>query len=685
MRFISTLILCFILSSFLLGQGTVRKLEVESIRFNGNATLKSSLLVPLMQTRVSPWGPWKFIYAHLSESFGQKPEYFDPGTFRSDYYVLKKYYENNGFFDAAIDTSLIVDREDSTMNILLTIREGRRSMIDTVLYKGLDVLSEDVRNDIVSNSLLHAGDPFVLGNLETEVRRDISKLANNGYVNMKVDTIDAHRYASTNNFSIILSYIPGAQYMFGRIHIQEDTASQAHIDSMTVLRHLDYREGDFYSEQRKNQSERNLNRLGIFDVSKIENVVPASLNNSLSISTNVLVRTRSFQELAPELGVNDENNAFNVSVGMSYNHRNFFGRARNFSLSLNANIQNIFDVQFKRLLTQTGWQDSSLVSKVDLSAQIIQPFFFNNQTSLSATLSAIFDKQKTYYLPVVQGKLEVITQTATFTKAYIDWLLEFSNPKAVDAQHDTTIGTYAKQLNSIFTITLQRDKRNDIFYPTEGSLHSISLEESGTLPRAFGSDLNVNIPYSQYVKATVLAQWYWDPNGKRDIIFAMKWSAGAAFLYGHSPIDVPLMHRFFSGGSGSVRGWRARSLGFVDSTDDQGGDAFLDGSLEGRWNIFKNKGSFGFLDLEKISLVLFYDVGNVWSRPGSVRLTQIAMATGFGIRYNTVAGPIRIDFGMRVFDPDAYAAGGNAWITQKKFFSETFSSGVIHLGVGHSF
>jgi outer membrane protein assembly factor BamA len=201
----------------------------------------------------------------------------------------------------------------------------------------------------------------------------------------------------------------------------------------------------------------------------------------------------------------------------------------------------------------------------------------------------------------------------------------------------------------------------------------------------FGSDIGIHLPYSQYLKATVLGQWYWDPDGKRDVIWATKWNVGAAVLYGSSPIDVPLTQRFFSGGSGSVRGWKSRSLGFVDSTDDQGGDAFLDGSLEARLNPLKNAGSFSFIDLEKISFVLFYDIGNVWSRPSSFRFSQIAMAAGFGLRYNTIAGPIRIDFGMRVFDPDAFAAGTNAWITEKKFFPETVATGVVQLGVGHAF
>jgi outer membrane translocation and assembly module TamA len=120
----------------------------------------------------------------------------------------------------------------------------------------------------------------------------------------------------------------------------------------------------------------------------------------------------------------------------------------------------------------------------------------------------------------------------------------------------------------------------------------------------------------------------------------------------------------------------------ADTLRNQGGDAMFEGTIEARLNPFK-RGSLGFLDLEKLSFVLFYDCGNIWSKPGQMRLSEIAMAFGVGIRYNTIAGPIRIDFGMKLYDPDPLAS--RHWITQKRFFPETLKQGVIHLGVGHTF
>jgi len=42
---------------------------------------------------------------------------------------------------------------------------------------------------------------------------------------------------------------------------------------------------------------------------------------------------------------------------------------------------------------------------------------------------------------------------------------------------------------------------------------------------------------------------------------------------------------------------------------------------------------------------------------------------GMGVRYATIAGPVRVDFGFRVYDPADVA--GHQWITQKQFYKET--------------
>jgi outer membrane protein assembly complex protein YaeT len=662
--------------------------EVERLRFEGNKILKDDQLLDVIRTRETPWGLWKWIYRvfHKEIFGGQKPQYYDPVTFASDFYQLKRFYEDNGFFKAKIDTSIILRPEEHGADLTFLIKEGQRSMIDTIIDKGFEGLPPNVLEELHSNRLVAAGEPYVSSKLEAELRRIVNTFANSGYINVKVGPIGAERYASTNNVTVIFSVTPGKRYTFGTITVQQDTATQQRIDTSIVLRHLDFAEGEFYSEQKKIESERNLNRLGIFAATKIENAIPRSSLEGTQIPVKVLIRTRALQELTPEIGVNDENNAFNVLLGIGYNHRNFFGGARNFSTRLRLNLQSLQDIRVRTFFNGTALRDSLLVTKAELTVQLTQPYFLNNKTSITGALSGILDKERTYYVPSLNSRIGTISQTATFTKFFVDWNLQLSDPKTVATQQDTVLKEegFEKQFNSIISLTLQRDKRNDLFNPSEGFFHSISLEEGGSLPRIFGKMLGLDLPYSQYVRLTLVGQWYWDPSKKQDLIWATRWRFGAAFLYGHSPLPVPLTQRYFAGGSGSVRGWTARALGAMPPGQrDQGGDALFEGNTEARWNLLKGAGSILFLDLEKISTVFFVDCGNVWTEPNKLQLPEVAVAAGFGLRYNTIAGPIRIDFGMKVYDPDAPPS--RRWITQKRFFPETFSQGVIHLGVGQTF
>ncbi|HVN47317.1 MAG TPA: BamA/TamA family outer membrane protein [Bacteroidota bacterium] len=664
-------------------QQAIQGYEVAQLKFEGNKQLSTDQLVSVIRTRQTPMGIWKWIYHRMGEKEylgGQKPEYFDPIIFDSDLRQLRQYYQDHGFFHAAIDTNILMQPEDRSVAITIKIFEGPRSYIDTIIYKGIDALPPDVSGLLMANKQISVGAPFVVEQVEAELRRFITVFANNGYINVKADTVTAVRYASTNNYKISFSFTPGIRYQFGTITVQQDSSTKNHIDSSVVLQHLDYASNDFYSEQKKIESERNLNRLGVFEASKIENL-PLTPTDKY-IPTRIKVRTRPFQEFTPELGINDENNAFNISTGAAYDHRNIFGGAQNFSTQLRLTMQSPNGSGFNTILRGNTLRDSSLVAKMELTSQITWPYFLNNKTSITATFSGSIDKQKAYYLPLLITRLGTMSQTATYTKMFIDWTMQLSHPTTVATQTDTqfTVGyEFEKQFNSILTFTLQRDKRNDLFYPSEGFFHSLSVEEGGLLPHSFGKTIGIDLPYAQYFKSVVTGQWYWDEFGQQILIWATRLHVGGALLYDHSPLDVPFTQRFYAGGSGSVRGWQARVLGAVPDPE-LGGDALIEGTTEARWNPLRNAGSLWFFEVNKLSFVFFYDLGNVWSEPKQIRVTEVAMATGFGLRYNTVAGPIRIDFGMKVYDPES-----QIWITQRRFFPETFSGGIIHLGVGHTF
>ncbi len=686
-RSIHIALLCILFAAPAYSQDRWSDLEVSRIQFEGNETFRDDALLDVIRLKESPAGFWKFLYT-ISEKLGDKPEYFDPVLYAQDYARLTTFYQDQGFFSARIDTLLKFDFGKKTVAIAFLIHEGHRSLIDSIQHVGFDGLPTDVMEEFKSNRLIEVGDPYVVDRVVSEQARLVSAFFNNGYADVRAERPIADRYLSTNNVNVIFGLNPGKRYVFGSIGVKQDSTVTERVDDGVVLQHLDFMPGDFYSQAKRADSERNLNRLGVFETSRIEPVIGLKSDSLQDIPMQVFVRPRPFQEMVPEIGVSDENNAFNILLGLSYNNRNFFGGARNLQAKLQLQLQSIQDVEFGRVFRQTGLRDSSVIGNAELSLQLNQPYFLNNKTSFTPSISFIVEKRHKYYFnPIVRGRFGVTSQTARYTTAFVEWSLERIGYEPINSRigaiyFDSLSIDRRPQFNSILSMTLQRDKRNDLFYPSTGFMHSVTVEEAGFIPSVFGGLFGSDLPYSKYVKLAGRGLWYWDPSQNQVAIWAFRLYGGVAELYGNSPAPVPITRRFFGGGSGSVRGWKARELA-VSKLPLEGGNAVLEGSIENRWNLLRNAGRLGFVEFNRFSLVFFFDFGNVWARANEFKASEIAMASGLGLRYATVAGPIRIDLGFRVYDPSE--GHGRQWITQKKFWKETLGNFVLHFGIGHSF
>jgi outer membrane protein assembly factor BamA len=686
-RFIHTALLLVCCVWLARAQDPSQGFEVVKIRFEGNESFRDDALLAVMQTKESPAGFWKFMYK-ISEKLGDQPEYFDRLLFEQDYTRLLAFYKDQGFFSVHVDTLLRPDFGRRAIALSFLIHEGHRSTIDTIQRFGFDNLPPSLMEEIETRPLIEQGDPYIVDRIVGERARIVNAFFNNGYADVRIDSIVPYRYTSTGNIKLVIAITRGKRYLFGDITIRHDSLASDRVEEDVIRRHLDFGKGDFYSKAKRSDSERNLNRLGVFETSRIEAVIGAKSDTTFDIPIQVFVRPRPAQELVPEIGVNDENNAFNILLGLGYNNRNFLGGARNFETKFQFQLQSIQDVEFSRVFHGTGLRDSSVIGNAELSFQINQPYFFNNKTSLTPSLSFIVEKRHKYYFnPIIRGRLGVTSQTARYTTVFLEWSLErigyeAINPTIAALYFDSLSIDRRPQFNSILSFTLQRDKRNDIFYPSAGFFHSVSVEEAGVIPSVFGGLFGTDLPYSKYIKVSGRGQWYLDPTGDKAAVWAFRAYGGVAELYGNSPAPVPITRRFFGGGSGSVRGWGARDLA-ASTLPAEGGNAVFEGSIENRWNLLRNAGRLGFLELNRFSLVFFFDFGNVWPHASEMRFSEIAMASGLGLRYATIAGPIRIDLGFKVYDPAAPTA--QQWITQKKFYKETLGGLVLHFGIAHSF
>jgi len=667
---------------------SIAGLEIGSISFEGNQYVSEGTLAEAIQSRESPSGFSQFMHGTFWGAFGSPAEIAEPAVFDNDLDLVNELYKREGFYNASVTREYDVDRREGTVGLRFLIDEGPRSIIDSLVYEGLDSVSAELAARFFDNPMIRRGDPYRSGVTSSEIVRVVTILQNNGYptARFNYEKGGAFRYTSTNNFFIRLVFEPGRLYHFGEISVKVDPPRDD-IKDRLVLRHLDFAPGDLYSRDLRVTSERNLNRLDLFEAARVDQgAVPESLNAS-AIPIDVLVKPQPRNELSPELIVSDENGALNLGLGVAYTNRNFFGDGRTFSARLQGRTQSIVE-----LLRGARLRDSAVIGSADLEFRIVQPYLFSRRVSGFWTSSIGIEKQTLYILSILRNRMGSSIQVARTAVGLVEWTLARVAPEILVAsdQPDPVLKLLRTedqpQFNSIIAFTWQKDATNGILSPSEGHIYTVSLEESGVLPKILPG-IRSGLPFTQYYKISLLGRWYHDLGKDRTSLLAVKFRTGYQNKYGeskYSDVKIPLNRRFFSGGSNSVRGWKARRLGAMPSELlEFGGNFVFEGSAELRVNHFPNRGRFLGLDLASIWAVYFVDVGNVWNDFRDFRTSSLAVAAGVGFRYETLFGPFRVDFGMRVYDPGE--APGRRTIFNKKFFGETVSGGVFHLGIGHAF
>lgn len=196
-----------------------------------------------------------------------------------------------------------------------------------------------------------------------------------------------------------------------------------------------------------------------------------------------------------------------------------------------------------------------------------------------------------------------------------------------------------------------------------------------------------NIPYSQYVRGDYNVSYHniIDENNR----FVYHFGIGVGTPYGNANV-IPYERRYYSGGANSVRGWSEGTLGpgaYATPEAEQRrrrrdynqvGDIKLDLNAEYRYKMFRS-----------LNGAIFVDAGNIWtakpyeSQPGgefkfNSFLEQIALSYGLGLRLDLSFVVIRLDMGIRLYDPSLLK--DERW--RGKLTSNDFA---VHFAIGYPF
>jgi outer membrane protein insertion porin family len=331
--------------------------------------------------------------------------------------------------------------------------------------------------------------------------------------------------------------------------------------------------------------------------------------------------------------------------------RNLFGRNRSVNLFTRVSLR----LRSDPVLTEDGEQPQTDFNEYRVLGTYRQPrlfgandFMLTGFAEQGARTSFDFNRRG------VRGELaRRFTQTLSGSARYaLDRTEVFNETYAAEDQ--LLIDRLFPQVRlSTVSSSLIRDTRDDPLGPSAGSLIGWDTEVAG---RAIGSEVG-------FVKSFVQGHLYRRLPGRRAIVFATGARLGLAAGFARevprvdedgNPVpgpggetlmvtidDLPASERFFAGGDTTVRGFGLDQLGTRATLDDngfpKGGNAVLVVNAELRVPIWGDLGA-----------VAFVDGGNVFARVDDFAIGDIRGAAGFGLRYRSPIGPLRLDLGFKL-------------------------------------
>ncbi len=529
-------------------------------------------------------------------SFWRKLPMYHESMMQRDLRGLLRFYQREGFIQVRIlpEVELI---DEKGVRLTYRIEEGTRVAVTEVQVQLSD--SSTAILEIWKKAKIRLIPRSKSGYRDEAVQADLQSLtalyANQGYAYAETRVLPR---LEDQERAVRLFYTldPGPPCRFGPVVIQGDTI----VSPRTITRQLALRPGKAYSQKNLEKSQRQIYQLGIFQYVTVKAALDSQQNPILPVTIQVKAAKPWTIKTGIGYGFEDQ-----VRVVLDIRKLNFLHGARR--LNLNLKHSHLEPYAFDLILTQTGFPapQTSLVLNPFLLRQA-EPGFTVDRAGVNVAHQQRF---------------------ATYTDGSLRYTLEQDYLKVSGLTRDQALDSSRIALyhKSYITLSMARDNSLPLFYPQRGLYTAATVTWAGV---GFRSDLH-------FLKILGEVRHY--TRVGRTAVLATRLKAGSLRALGADRF-TPIEERFYAGGSNSVRGWGYSQLGPKNSAGHPiGGNSLLELGAELR------------RDLSSLfSSVLFVDSGNVWSRLHGHRFDQLRTAAGFGLRYRTPIGPIRLDFGWPV-------------------------------------
>ena len=556
--------------------------------------------------------------------------------------ALKALYQENGFPDAVVQ-SAANQVAAGLVKPVIVIREGQQVRIGTIAVQGnAHVPSADLLKSVTRS---REGAPYYPPNVAADRDAMAGRYLNLGYESASV-TADVSRPGDGSRAEITFRVNEGPQTIVDHILIVGNTRTAPAVIRREVL----LKPGKPLSYSDLIESRRRLSALGLFRRVQIAELPPGpSGARDVLVTVEEALRTTigygggaQIDRVLTEAVVNGpavEQFEFAPRGFFEIGRRNLGGRNRSVDLYTRVSLRPNPDPASTSMF---GFTEYRVVGTYR------EPRAFGNYGDLTGTAAVEQGIRSTFNFARKGVNAELLHPISSRLRASGRYSFGttrvFYTTSQADADKFTIDRAFPQVRLSTFSGALALDTRDDLLEPQKGML--ITLD--GTLSaRAIGS----RVGFSKGVAEA----FFYRSLGRPHLVFAGGARLGLATVFPQTVTvtapdgtvqqetitDLPASERFFAGGDTTIRGYALDSVGAPATISPEGfptgGSGLVILNAELRVPVWRSLGA-----------ALFVDGGNVFRHASDIDFTALRGSTGFGIRYRSPIGPIRLDLGFKM-------------------------------------
>jgi len=549
-------------------------------------------------------------------SWWNKDDRYSRQILTGDLEKIRSFYMDRGYLDFDIEnTTVSISESKKNVYIAIIIDEGDKYNFGDIKISGKYYpLKEELifQNDIKTIK----GEVFSRKLLNQSTELINKELGNYGYAFSNVNPIpDVDKDNLTVGFNYFIE--PGKKVYVRRISFIGNERTQDKV----LRREMRQFESSYYDQEKIDQSTRRLKRTQYFEGVDIKTVSVPGISDQVDLTVAVKEKNTGSVKLGAGAS-SDEGLVGSFSVTQA----NFLGTGNTVSATINTSSVN------------TIYQLNHIDPYFTLDGISRRLTAYMKETNTKDLDTGQYDK-KSYGLGVGFGvpMNEFDTVRVGFDVDMSDITLVESSPQRYkDYCKDVSGGDSSgcDQNEAVLSVGYSSDKRDSAIYPRSGYKYDISSEV--TLPLLDMQYYQVNAKVADYTPLTNEFVW------NNDL------SLGYAHSYGDDP--YPFFQNYYVGGSSSVRGYKAASIG--KQYYDESQDDFV--STGGTTKILASTSVLfplpGGMFKDQVRLETFIDGGGVWEEDADIVLDEMRFSAGLSILWVSPFGPINVSFAKALND-----------------------------------